>query len=220
LLEKFKEKGEYLEIGVAHGYTLEAVNFPNKWGVDPFPKCKWDHIKGISISPIPSDEFFSQISEEKEFVGIFLDGAHTFKQSFNDLVNSLNHLSSDGFILFDDSVPEDEYSALNSISQCHELRKLNNIHRETWSGDVFKTIIAASENYPELEIITMISPQHPQTLIYWKNGVKSKIQPLSQEAMEKYDRLKYDDIFSNLLTADKYFHFDFELKTLRKFAKL
>lgn len=214
------KEGQYLEIGVAHGYTIEAVNFQEKVGVDPFPKCKWKHVANISVNKMESDEYFQLLETNKEYVGIFLDGAHTFEQSYRDVINSLNHLSADGFILFDDTVPEDEFSALDDIALCHQKRKEAGSSRETWSGDVFKTILVLAAYHPEVEINTIITPQHPQTIITWREGKKCNMVAISSSEFAKFKSISYQEIFNDFSKVDKIFNFGFELGIIERVLKL
>lgn len=213
------KEGQYLEIGVAHGYTIEAVDFSKKVGVDPFPKCKWDHVKNVFVNKMESDEFFRQMNPNEEFIGIFLDGAHTFEQSYRDLINSLNHLSADGFILFDDTVPEDEYSALDDIALCHKKRKEVGSPRETWSGDVFKSILVLAAHHPEVEIQTIITPQHPQSIITWRQGKKSPMVAISSAEFARFKAISFQDTFSDFAQANAKFNFGFELGIIEKVLK-
>lgn len=214
-----KLQGSYLEIGVAHGYTIEAVEFPTKYGVDPLPKCKTKHVPSVVVNKATSDEYFEEMDPEREFVGIFLDGAHTFQQSYRDLINSLNHLSPNGFILFDDTVPEDQYSAMNDIYECHKARKAIGSSRETWSGDVFKSILVLHHHHPQVEIHTIITPQHPQTIIYWKHQGKNHLEPVSEQVLNEYKDVTHEEIFGNFGRAHSIFNFGFELDVIEKFLK-
>jgi hypothetical protein len=208
--------GEYLEIGVANGYTIEALSFSKKTGVDPLPKCKWKHIPEIKIHKMGSDEYFEKLDSDIKYVGVFLDGAHTFEQSYRDAINSMNHLEATGFVLFDDTVPEDEFSALDDIAECHKRRKLMKSTRETWSGDVFKTILAIAAHHPEIEIRTIITPQHPQTILTWKSKNAVRLTAISDPELDKFKQISHEEIFGDFSTANKIFNFGFELNIIKK----
>jgi hypothetical protein len=80
----------YLEIGVDEGRTFENVVCAERWGVDPSPKFDMSRLPdGATFFRLTSDEFFAGLSAEKGFDVVFLDGLHTFEQTYTDLVNAL-----------------------------------------------------------------------------------------------------------------------------------
>ena len=102
ILSQFKRETSYLEIGVRN----PADNFDHiianiKYSVDP----------GIEFEENPvdfkltSDTFFKNLSENKilsseiKFDLIFIDGLHLANQVDRDIINSLNFIKDDGFIV-------------------------------------------------------------------------------------------------------------------------
>jgi hypothetical protein len=51
-----------------------------------------------------SDEFFATLRPSKRYDVAFIDGLHTFEQTYRDVINTFAHLRS-GVILIDDTVP-------------------------------------------------------------------------------------------------------------------
>ena len=81
-------------------------------GVDPNPL--FDAVllpRGATFAVMTSDEFFRTIRPSRRFNVAFLDGLHTFEQTYRDMINTFAHLTN-GVILIDDTVPVDEYSAI------------------------------------------------------------------------------------------------------------
>jgi hypothetical protein len=128
----------------------------------------------------------------------------------------MNHLAPSGFVLFDDTVPEDEFSALDDIAECHTQRKLASSTRETWSGDVYKSILAIAAHHPEIEIRTIITPQHPQTILTWKSRNATILSPLSDSELLKFKSKSHAEIFEDFAKAHKIFNFGFELDVIKK----
>lgn len=161
----------YLEIGVENGLTLEAVKIKNKTGVDPYPKFISSFFTFRTKSKVmESDQFFK--SNHAEFEIIYLDGLHTFEQTYRDFINSLKVISNNGFIIVDDTVPNDEYSALPNQLDAYEARRIGTNSLETsWHGDVFKLISVISEwNISFLEIATIKDLRNPKTVMWLHQG--------------------------------------------------
>ena len=105
----------YLEIGIAEGNTfLNVTGFGLRHGVDP--KFRLDVAEHESDSVVffemTSDDFFAHHADPKQrYDVVFLDGLHTFEQTFRDFCSSQAH-SDDGTIwLIDDVNPTDVFSA-------------------------------------------------------------------------------------------------------------
>lgn len=161
----------YLEIGVENGLTLEAVKIENKTGVDPHPQFIRTFFTYATKSKVmESDQFFE--SNQAEFEIIYLDGLHTFEQTYRDFINSLKVISNDGFIIVDDTVPIDEYSALPNQLEAYEARRIGTNSLETsWHGDVFKLISVISEwDISFLEIATISDLRNPKTVMWLHEG--------------------------------------------------
>jgi hypothetical protein len=210
----------YLEIGVAHGYTFQAIKSDFKIGVDPFPKSRIKNsLENFKIIPKTSDNFFE--SNKQKFDLIFVDGMHTFKQTYSDLLNSLNSLAPGGVLLVDDVLPGDRFSAMPDINQCRRDRIIAGEELETWSGDVFKSIIALKELHPNLEIATIITPDHPQSLI-WKNQLDSETFNLAQdsEGFHRFSDIVYEDFFADLFEINRIFNFQLEWNAINQYLKI
>jgi hypothetical protein len=82
----------YLEVGVEYGYTLEAVAVPNRVAVEPQPRFSLRHVPaGVSVFVTTSDKFFEGLDPGVTFDLVFLDGLHTYRQTYRDLMSSLRH---------------------------------------------------------------------------------------------------------------------------------
>lgn len=167
----YKNWENYLEIGVEYGFTFEAVQIPKKTGVDPDPKFNtWLKPRNTKIHSITSDHFFN-LKCSRLFDLVYLDGLHTFEQTWKDLRNSSRVMSDRGLLIIDDTVPCDEFSALVNQKESYRQRKLaGKPDNGSWHGDVFKILWVLTEYYSEhLDWYTLMDLQNPKTLVIKKS---------------------------------------------------
>jgi hypothetical protein len=191
----------YLEIGVQSGRTFFNVPLPVKVAVDP--NFLFDPADrrgdGAYYFSLPSDDFFSMLQSQNHgiesalpFDIIFIDGLHTFEQSLRDFDNSLNYAHDNTLWLIDDTVPCDAYSALPDMDTALRKRYMAaRLKDGSWHGDVFKTVFAIHDLYPEISYCTLVSG-NPQTILWRSNGNKRK--PAFKSLWE-IGRLNYYDMF-------------------------
>ena len=158
----------YLEVGVEYGYTFEAVVAKHKTAVDPKMRFrKWPPYSGITIQEMNSDSFFGTLSKNMDFDLVFLDGLHTSSQTWKDLVNVSKHLHTKSIVVIDDTVPNDEFSVELSSQLAYQKRELAGIGNDyRWHGDVYRVILNLVENYPGIEIATIIDVPNPFTVCW------------------------------------------------------
>lgn len=133
LTSKFDDP-RYLEIGCQENNLFNSVAARHKVGVDP--------ERGGTLK-MTSDDFFS--SNTDTFDVIFIDGLHTYQQVRKDIINSLNSLTSNGWIALHDMLPRDWLEA-----------HVPNISLGAWSGDVWKVAFELSQTPGiEFKIITI-----------------------------------------------------------------
>lgn len=136
----------YLEIGVKIGSTFNKVNIKEKIGVDTNPR--FDSNQVIKLT---SDKFFEQYINklnDKKIDIAFVDGLHTYQQSFQDVENCLKILNPEGYVVLHDCNPIKKVHALPSLE---EAQKDPNWDRK-WNGDVWKTIIHLRSKRKDLKI--------------------------------------------------------------------
>lgn len=144
----------YLEIGVGGGATFFSVNCPVKYGVDPKPEYPFGSpiYNDSKCFQTTSDVFFESLKEDEKFDVIFIDGWHTYEQSYKDVQNSLKHLNEGGMIILHDCNPNSELCA-QPVERLRDYIVKNNITAlGAWTGDVFKTILALRVTEPTLNI--------------------------------------------------------------------
>ncbi|MER2264568.1 class I SAM-dependent methyltransferase [Methylobacterium oxalidis] len=131
----------YLEVGVFHGHTFFNVDVDFKVAVDPtfqFDPAAHQNDR-TRFHPVGSDDFFRSARYEP-FDLIYLDGLHTFEQTLRDFLNSLAFAHDRTIWLFDDTVPNDNFSALPDQERCYRLRRALGNGDWAWMGDVFKVV--------------------------------------------------------------------------------
>jgi hypothetical protein len=204
----------YLEIGVLDGLTFFAVTLPHKVAVDPnFRFSPMEHGAPDSyFFSMTSDDFFDGLlsssiklpslsgltaSNEMDrpfFDIVFIDGLHTFEQSFKDFKNSLQFSNENTIWILDDTVPCDPYSALPVQDKCLAIRERAGLLGDAWHGDVFKTIFALHDMYPEFSYCTVME-DNPQTII-WKGPVSAR-----KKFFTSLDEISHLDYFAMLECA-------------------
>lgn len=132
----------YLEIGVGNPEeNFTKIICDEKIGVDPYydlgdfagvsEAYAFDVIQKNWIKRMESDEFFSNLEDNKMFDIILIDGLHREQQCDKDLQNALKHLSLNGTIIVHDTCPYKEDIAKDVP---HE-------YGAVWTGNVYKSVI-------------------------------------------------------------------------------
>jgi len=218
-LASLRDARRYLEIGVRDGATFFAITLPFKAAVDPVfdfnPKD--NAAPGVSFHALPSNIFFHKLKngdlnvETLQFPGgveekplfdvIFIDGLHTFEQSYKDFTNSLEFAHDNTLWLLDDTVPCDEYSAIPIEELSFHMREKAGLPGKPWHGDVYKTVMAIHDFHPDYSYCTMMGG-NPQTVV-WK--AKPKTRKPVFGTIDAIKRLSYYDLikFNVLLMPTK-----------------
>jgi hypothetical protein len=95
----------YLEIGVSVGQTFERIRCEERVGVDIV------NPRGVAgVVTTSSDKYFSR--EQRPFDLIFVDGLHSYEQSWKDAVGALRVLAPGGVLLLHDCNPMSAAAAM------------------------------------------------------------------------------------------------------------
>ena len=172
----------YLEIGVSEGITFNAVNVNTKTGVDPDFQFDWQALNDgetIRLLPLSSDDFFAQESENSRFDLIFIDGLHTYDQTYRDLQNALLHSHQGTVILIDDTIPIDVYSCSRNQEEAVRLREqATGVANLMWHGDTYKIMPLINLFHTAYQYCTIMDQGNPQTLL-WRAKKPREIDPLA-----------------------------------------
>lgn len=160
----------YLEIGVSEGVTLNAVNVETKTGVDPDFQFDWQASHDgthTRLLPLSSDAFFAQEPIESRFDLIFIDGLHTYDQTYRDLQNALLHSHPGTVILIDDTIPFDAYSCCRDQDEAVQLRaQSTGITNAMWHGDTYKIMLLIHLFHTAYQYCTLVDQGNPQTILW------------------------------------------------------
>ena len=142
----------YLEIGVDQGDTFSVVRVARSIGVDPIapvPNVEAALKRpGAQYFATTSDEFFERHAAEQLPVGVdvvFIDGLHTYDQTYRDVRNALKVLRPGGVILVHDCMPRSAQEAVVASSY-EEARRING-GPGAWTGDGWKAILAVRSGH-------------------------------------------------------------------------
>lgn len=186
----------YLEIGVFHGFTFEAVRASNKIAVDPNPRYFAVPSRNITTINSDSDTFFSEY-KESSFDLIYLDGLHHFRQTWRDIYNASRVVSSHGVIMIDDTVPGDKFSALIPQSRAISTRKLaTGSDSKVWHGDVYKINLLLSKLPKNFTFMTVLFPKNPRAILFCSDGNWDSFPLVTEDELVSLESVNVDSVFS------------------------
>ncbi len=122
----------YCEIGVEAGINFNAIECPEKVGVDP-------DVTSAATCFTTSDKFFEnlkKINPDKKFDIFWIDGLHHADQVEQDIFYCLRHLSPGGMILMHDCLPTNE-----------RMQTIPILPGEAWTGDCWKAFVRMRWNH-------------------------------------------------------------------------
>ncbi len=183
----------YLEVGVYGGDTFLNVNLPSKDAVDPAFRFDTAPFATDSVRffQLPSDQFFISAAPRSQYDVIFLDGLHTFEQTFRDFLATLPLSHERTVWVIDDTLPCDPYSALPDQTHSYSQRQKAGLAGNPWHGDIYKVVCAIHDYCPNLNFATIIDQGNPQTLV-WRQP-RSDFAP-AFTGLEAISRLSYFDL--------------------------
>jgi Methyltransferase domain len=193
----------YLEIGVETGVTFELVKVAERTAVDLAFQFDTAGYPGetTTFAQMTSDEFFAGLPAAKQFDLIFVDGLHTFEQTYRDLCNCLLHSHPRTAILLDDTLPCDVYSSLRDEQQAVAYRAASGVDSSAWHGDAFKVVVAVHDFHLGLDYRTIVGAGNPQTLVWRSNA--GRRQPLL-DSLEAISRMTYFDLVDQIDVLRQY----------------
>jgi hypothetical protein len=191
LAEKFNLQS-YLEIGVqTPTNNFDKIICANKRGVDP---AVYNHYL---IYNGTSDHFFEVNmldSDDFDFDLIFIDGLHHYEQVKRDFHNALSVLTTNGFIVIHDTLPE------------QEIHSIVPRQSKVWTGDVYKLVFQLPA-YPQVQFCT-VDFDFGCTIVWCDEGkitqsVKHEIDFAYYEANKRKMNLVSPKAFETLFSNDK-----------------
>ncbi len=185
----------YLEIGVDQGIVFTEVRVADKHGVDPVapapPVLRLRGEPGVTYHQMPSDAFFERAAAGALAGGIdvaFIDGLHTWQQTYRDCLNALKHLNPGGVILVHDCLPANAEEACVAENIAEAWRINGPAWNGDWTGDVWKTIVMLRATEPALQT-DVLDSDHGIGIL--RRGHNHAGLALSRTQVEQ---LQYDDL--------------------------
>jgi len=172
LAKKFNCRN-YLEIGVCTGQTFFSIDAEHRTGVDP--SFQFDHTNfhdgdHTNLIKTSSDTFFSGLTANQIYDLIFLDGLHTYDQTYRDFQNAILHSHPETIFLIDDTWPCDVFSTTRDMGLALNLRQsLINNNDTRWHGDTYRLVPFLAVFHTVYQYATIIDKGNPQTLVWRKN---------------------------------------------------
>ena len=192
-----KKIENYLEIGVSRGNTFLNVSFPLKHAVDPqFQLDKSAHESDtVRFYETTSDDFFLNHADPGlKYDLMFLDGLHTFEQTFRDFCCSQAHCHDGTIWLIDDVHPNDIFSAHPKQKAAYRFRSRHGLQGKAWHGDVFKLVFAIHDFFPNLSYRTIVGRGNPQTVVIRRQ--RPDFAPVFRN-LERISRMTYYDFVAH-----------------------
>ena len=209
LLEGVGGERRYLEIGLGTGKTFTQVEAQMKWGVDPVIRFDGETAGGgVKLFKSTSDDFFSSLPHSQLFDVIYVDGLHTYDQTFRDLANALDHLAAGGVILVDDTLPRTRIAAWRSQRIANIFSRWAGDRSGRWYGDVYRIIPILRSRAEGIAFCTIERDDrghdtHGQTLV-WKVSSSTDRLILSSWRLNMYRFFPYSRLFSAKNWRDSY----------------
>lgn len=187
----------YLEIGVLNGKTFSHVRVKTRHAVDPNFQFDTRELadRNTCFYPMTSDEYFARHIGQRQYDLVFLDGLHTYEQTFRDFCAVLPHTHARSVILIDDTLPRDPYAALPDPREAARQKEAaGHTGGEGWNGDVYKLVFAIHDFFPTLSYTT-IKQGKGQTAV-WREP-RADFVPL-MNSHEAISRMSWQDMQDNL----------------------
>jgi hypothetical protein len=202
---KTKGFSKYLEIGVRNpDDCYNKINCNTKHSVDP----GYENEKNNVDFKFTSDDFFNrlecgllELENNYKWDVIFIDGLHISNQVEKDVLNSLNHLSEDGFILLHDCNP--------FLYEYNYERVIEDYWGQGWNGTVWKVIYKLLCTREDLDVYT-INTDEGVGLI--KRGTGRKLLEFENHYYEYKELHKNLEKHLNIITIN-------ELNNILKYEK-
>jgi len=189
-LARLNDAQRYLEIGVSTGQNFLKVDVPFKVGVDPHFHFNYIDYQqdNTQLHQMTSDLYWATVCSNEKFDIIYLDGLHTFNQTFRDFCSSLAHAHDNTIWLIDDTLPIGFFAASPNLRFSHYSRNLLGIKETFWMGDVFKVIFAIHDLFPSFSYATLTG--HGRTVV-WKQK-RTNFNPM-WNSLKKICNMNYFD---------------------------
>jgi len=217
LIQSLTRANNYLEIGVANAATFLEVNSPRKTAVDPNfnfdidKVAKQEHSKNRNTRFIAtaSDDFFANHAKDEEYDLIFIDGLHTWDQTYRDFCSSLHHLNENGVIVIDDTYPSSFETSLRERWHQQIMNAPMFNYSLNWMGDVYKMIPFLHQFHPNFELATfpVFKENYKTHTVLWKSKNQQRLtksyKSIGNHLIKNYEELLINHEIMNFTRSDE-----------------
>ncbi|MFT4733894.1 MAG: hypothetical protein ACI97P_002337 [Arcticibacterium sp.] len=199
----------YLEIGCRKGRSFLPIVAKHKIVVDPsfaipiLRKLRWIYLVPENTNnqyfEEESDTFFEKRKNLiKQLDVVLVDGLHTFRNSLNDVLNSLKYLNENGIIILHDCLPPNKAAATpTKLFPTKKERKAIDGWTNQWCGDVYKSIIYLSAKYPNALNSCVVNTDYGLGIVRPKADISNLNLSIDEALFSKIDKITYDDLIKN-----------------------
>jgi hypothetical protein len=186
----------YLEIGVHKAETFRFINSAERVAVDPMFMFDTEAADfgepRPTYFPCASDQYFEQhVDVTRPFDVVFIDGLHTFEQTFRDFTNALNCTSASAFIVLDDIGPSDFVEAA-PMELYHKIQPVYAPTTTGWMGDVFKMMFMIETFFPSVQ--AFIPAEAPNQLVTWKRARARSVETAMKKTVMDIATVQFADL--------------------------
>ena len=186
LIQQIINAKRYLEIGVQAGTTFRSLKLDHMDGVDPRFLFDVNQVvgEGRHLHEMTSDQFFLKNLGVEKYDLVFIDGLHTYDQTYRDFCNVSLRLHSRSVVVVDDVLPCDQHSALRTQDECIASRtadaNFDGKNLRAWHGDVFRLLVFLNLFHTSLCYATVPGDEGVQTVI-WSRALEVEARMRQQQ---------------------------------------
>jgi hypothetical protein len=180
----------YVEIGVDRGRSLSlALPGTACVGIDPKPRVEFPLGRSTKLFRVTSDRFFetSDLAAELGDADVdlaLIDGLHLFEFALRDFMRLEAHCHRSSVVLVHDCYPIDQRTS----------SRQRDGQRGTWSGDIWKLVLALREYRPDLAVHTVDVAPTGLGVVTGLDRTSTVLAEHYDEIVERYLDRPYSDV--------------------------
>lgn len=185
LLEQVSQEKTYLEIGVRNpDDNFNLINAQKKYSVDPGVEFEENPVDFKMTSDVFFENLYNNtvLNKDIKFDVIFIDGLHLADQVDRDIINALNFIKDDGFIVLHDCNPPTEWHARENYNYKHTPAD------GYWNGTTWKAFLKWRTN-PNVNSCCIDTD--------WGIGILSKNKKIGQSIKNENPFFEYKVLENN-----------------------